>query len=211
MRIKLLSAALCAGLFLLSAAAFAAGTRYALDPNHSQVHIYWNHLGFSHPGASFNIAKGTLIWNADDPAKSSVKVTIPVASVHTQVPTLDKIFKTQFFDAAKYPNITFQSTRVKPSGDSHHFLITGKLTVHGITKPVTLRATLNKVGKDPMLHAPAIGFDATGTLKRSQFGIGAYTPMVSDRVHVRITAAGLAPKALAKEEKTIEAEAKHLH
>jgi polyisoprenoid-binding protein YceI len=209
---RYLSALLCAGLLAALAAPVPAAestTTYKLDPHHSQVHIWWNHLGFSNPGASFNISKGTLIWNAKDPAKSSVTVTIPVESAYTQVPVLTKEFKSpMFFDAAKYPTITFKSTHVQRIGQSDRYRVAGKLTVHGVTRPVTLRATLNKVGEDPMLHAPAIGFDANTTLKRSAFGIGAYVPIVSDLVHIRITAAGLAPKALAKETKAIEAEGK---
>lgn len=188
--------------------AFAASLTFALDPNHTQVRINWNHFGFSNPGASFDVSKGTLIWNADDPTQSSVTVTIPVASADTQVPALDARFKSQFFEADKYPTITFKSTSVNRIGVSDHYRVQGKLTVHGITKPVTLDATLNKVGEHPMLHAPAIGFDATATVKRSEFGLDAYVPVVSDLVTIHITAEGVAPAALAKEEKAVKAESK---
>ncbi|HET7370025.1 MAG TPA: YceI family protein [Gammaproteobacteria bacterium] len=188
--------------------AVAASSTFALDPNHTQVRINWNHFGFSNPGASFDISKGTLIWNADDPTQSSVTVTIPVASVDTQVPALDDHFKSRFFEADKYPNITFKSTSVHRVGVSDRYRVDGKLTVHGITKPVTLDATLNKVGQHPMLHAPAIGFDATATVKRSEFGLGAYIPVVSDLVQIHITAEGVDAAALAKEEKAIKAQSK---
>jgi len=73
--------------------------------------------------------------------------------------------------------------------------VTGDLTAHGVTKSVVLNATLNKVGPHPMTKAQAIGFDATGTLKRSDFGVGAYVPMVSDEIQLRITTEGAVPKA----------------
>lgn len=189
---------------LLTMPAFAASQTYALDPNHTQVHIHWNHMGFSNPGASFKISEGTLIWNSDDPTKSSVTVTIPVASVDTQVPALDEHFVNAFFEAQKYPNITFKSTRVERADAPKHFLVHGKLTIHGVTRSATLNTTLNKVGISPMSHAPAIGFDATTTVQRSKFGIGEYVPLVSDAVQIRITVEGLAPEALAKEEAAIK-------
>lgn len=172
----------------------AAGVRYTLDPDHTQVRIHWNHFGFSNPGADFNISKGTLVWDAAHPERSSVSVTIPIASVHTQVPALDKRFKTMFFDAAKYPTITFKSTGVKRVGKSNHYRVAGELTVRGISKPVTLDVTLNKAGVQPMLDVPAIGFDATGSVKRSEFGMGAFVPAVSDLVHIHITTEGVAAK-----------------
>lgn len=205
---KYLSMMLCAGLLgALAMPAFAAGSKFALDPNHTQVRFNWNHFGFSNPGATFDISKGMLIWNAKDPSQSSVTVTIPVASVDTQVPALDARFKSQFFEVDKYPTITFKSTSVHRIGLSQHYRVDGKLTVHGITRPVTLRATLNKIGEHPMLHAPAIGFDATATVKRSEFGLGAYVPVVSDQVQIHITAEAVDAAALAKEEKAIKAEA----
>lgn len=206
---KCLSMTFCATLLaVLALPALAASQHYALDPGHTQVHFWWSHFGFSNPGASFNISKGTLVWDSSDPSKSSVAVTIPVSSVNTQVPALDARFKEEFFNVAKYPTITFRSTHVQQVGESDHYLVTGNLTVHGITKPVTLHATLNKIGMQPMLKAPAIGFDATGTLKRSEFGLNAYVPVVSDLIHIRITTEGVAAKALAKESAAAAAEQK---
>ncbi|HET7570341.1 MAG TPA: YceI family protein [Gammaproteobacteria bacterium] len=202
-----LSILLLAGLLAAVAVpAFAATETFALDPNHTQVHVNWNHFGFSNPGATFDISKGTLIWDEKDPTRSSVKVTIPVASVDTQVPALDARFKSEFFEVNKYPTITFRSTSVNRIGLSNRYRVRGKLTVHGVTRPVTLHATLNKIGEQPMLHAPAIGFDATATIKRSEFGLSAYIPVVSDLVRIHITAEGVEAAALAREEKAIKAE-----
>lgn len=210
---RTLSTLILIGLFGgLALPAQAQGTTYSLDPNHTQVRFTWNHFGFSNPGASFDIEKGTLHWDADDPEKSSVKVIIPVASLDTRVPALDaKLKSVDFFDADKYPTITFTSTGVQRDGESRHYRIDGKLTIHGTTRPATLRATLNKVGEHPMLQAPAIGFDATTTVKRSNFGLGAYTPLVGDLVTIHITVEALAPKALQKEEKQIKAMSPETH
>ena len=91
-----------------------------------------------------------------------------------------------WLDAAKFPNATFKSTRVQAAG-TNQLTVEGDLTVKGVTKPVTLDVTLNGAGEHPMRKVPAIGFDATTTLKRSDFGLGAYAPAVSDEVKVHIT------------------------
>lgn len=181
----------------LTRPALAATQEFALDPAHTLVRITWNHAGFSNPGAAFDVGQGTLTWDAEDPGQSSVTVSIPVNSVATRVPALDGTFKTELFEASKYPALTFASTGVERVG-SKQYRVEGNLTVRGITKPVTLDATLNGAGEHPMLHAPAIGFDATATIKRSEFGLGAYIPLVSDQVQIRITAEAVEPAALAK-------------
>ena len=155
----------------------------------------WNHFGYSNPVADFGLGEGTLVFDEQHPAQSSVEVTLPLANLDTHVPALDKHLKeADFFDADKYPTVTFKSTKVQPLG-GHKFKVTGDLTVHGVTKPVVLDATLNKVGPHPMTKAQAIGFDATTTLKRADFGVGAYVPNVSDEITIRITTEGEVPKA----------------
>ena len=98
------------------------------------------------------------------------------------------------FDAARYPEITFTSTRVEAAG-ADRLKITGDLTIKGITRPVVLDATLNGRGEHPMAGREAIGFDATTTVKRSEFGLGYAVPAVSDEVVLRITTEGLVPEA----------------
>ncbi len=200
-KLALLSLAL---LGTMSLSAVAAAREFALDPAHTQVRVIWNHAGFSNPGASFDVGDGLLAWDAGDPRKSSVTVNIPAISASTQVPALDETFRTEYFAAAKYPTIKFASTAVEPAG-ADRYRITGNLTIRGITKPVTLEAVLNKVGEHPIFRAPAIGFDAVGTVKRSEFGMAAYIPMVSDDVQIRITAEAVDPDAL---KKAMEGEAK---
>jgi len=185
---------LIAGLFGAAVTAQANPVTYKMDPGHTMVLFSWNHFGYSNPTADLGLGEGTLVFDQQNPAKSSVDVTLPLSKLDTHVPALDKHLKeADFFDAAKYPTVTFKSTKVVPV-DATHFKVTGNLTVHGVTKPVTLHATLNKIGPHPMTKAQAIGFDATATLKRSDFGVGAYVPMVSDEIKVRITTEADVPK-----------------
>ncbi|MEO6967439.1 MAG: YceI family protein [Rhodanobacteraceae bacterium] len=182
------SAILIGASIAATAAASAAPVSYTLDPNHTYVLFSWSHLGFSHPTGQFGKTQGTLIYDAADPAKSSVRVSIPVNSIDTHVAALDKdLLGAGFLDAAKYPGIIFASTKVTPAGKSH-FVVAGNLTVHGTTRPVTLDVTLNKVGSYPMIDAPALGLGATATFKRGEFGVGGGVPMVGDELEVRISA-----------------------
>jgi polyisoprenoid-binding protein YceI len=183
-----------ASLLGVAVSAQAAPVTYKLDPGHTMVLFSWNHFGYSNPTADFGLGEGTVVFDEQNPAKSSVDVTLPLASLDTHVPALDKHLKeADFFDADKYPTVTFKSTKVQPLG-GHKFNVTGDLTVHGVTKTVVLAATLNKVGPHPMSKAQSIGFDATASIKRSDFGVGAYVPKVSDEISIRITTEGSVPK-----------------
>ena len=184
-----------AGLLGAVMSAQAAPVTYKLDPDHTMVLFSWNHFGYSNPTADLGLGEGTLVFDEQHPAKSSVEVTLPLAKLDTHVPALDEhLKKADFFDADKFANVTFKSTKVQPLG-GHKFKVTGDLTVHGVTKSVVLNAILNKVGPHPMSKAQSIGFDATASIKRSDFGIGAYVPNVSDAVSIRITTEGSVPKA----------------
>ena len=172
------------------AAITALSGTYQLDPTHTAVLAQWTHFGFSQPSAHFAISEGTLVYDAADVTKSSVQVTIPVTGIDTFVDKLDEHLKSgDFFDAAAFPTATFKSTRVAAAG-TNKLTVTGDLTIKDITKPVTLDVTLNGAGEHPMLKKQAIGFSATATLKRTDFGVGAYAPNVSDDVQLRITTEG---------------------
>ncbi len=172
---------------LASSVTLAAPVDYKIDPTHTATVFSWNHFGFSTPSANFTDIQGVIKVDNAKPANSSVEVTIPLSSVNTNVAALDKEFQEEaWFNAAKYPNITFKSTKVETK-DKKHFKITGDLTVKGITKPVVLDAVLNKQGEHPMAKVPAIGFNATTSFDRSAFGIGNYVPNVGDKITVNIT------------------------
>lgn len=196
MHLKTLSFGLAVA--LASTVTLAAPVDYKIDPTHTATVFSWNHFGFSTPSANFSDIQGVIKVDNAKPANSSVNVTIPLSSVNTNVPALDKEFQEEaWFNAAKYPNITFKSTRVETK-DKKHFKITGDLTVKGITKPVVLDAVLNKQGEHPMAKVPAIGFNATTSFNRSDFGLGNYVPNVGDKITVNITTEATAASAAKK-------------
>jgi polyisoprenoid-binding protein YceI len=179
----LIGALMCAPIFTVQ----AAPVTYEMDSTHTFVLLSRSNFGFSNPIIVANIDQGTLVFDNDDPSKSSVRVTLPVAKINTFVPQLDNEFRSpMFFDVTRFPNITFQSTRVKAAGNGK-YTITGNLTAHGITRPVVLHARLNKAGENPMTKRQAIGFDATGIVKRSEFGLGFNIPNVSDEIALKLT------------------------
>lgn len=160
---------------------------YVIDPNHTNVVAQWSHFGFSNPIANFGQAEGAIVYDADNVAASSVEVTLPLAGLDSFSSDFDEHLRSaDFFDAATFPTITFKSTSVESAG-GNRLKITGDLTVKDITRPVVLDATINRFAEHPMAKRPAAGFDATTTLKRSDFGVGAYAPNVSDEVELRIT------------------------
>ena len=184
------------GLAVASVATFsmAKPVAYQIDPTHTATVFSWSHFGFSTPSANFSDIQGTINVDNAKPANSSVNVTIPLSSLNTNVKALDEHLKTaDFFDAAKYPNITFKSTKVQALG-KNKYKITGNLTVKDVTKPVILDAVLNKQGVHPMTKAESIGFNATTSFDRSAFGVGAYVPNVGDKITVNITTEASVPK-----------------
>lgn len=189
--------ALALGLTVASVATFtvAKPVAYQIDPTHTATVFTWNHFGFSTPSANFSDIQGTIHVDNAKPANSSVDVTIPLASLNTNVKALDEhLKKADFFDAEKYPNITFKSTKVQALGKDK-YKITGNLTVKDITKPVVLDAVLNKQGEHPMTKAQSIGFNATTSFDRSAFGVGGYVPNVGDKITVNITTEASVPAA----------------
>lgn len=181
------------GLLAATAAVQAAPVTYTLDPDHTQVHFSWSHFGYSHPGANLGLGHGTLVFDEQHPERSSVQVSLPLSTLDTQVAALDMhLRQADFLDAAKYPQVTFHSTQVQPLG-GNRFRVQGDLAIHGVTRSVTLEATLNRIGVHPMSKRQSIGFDATTQIRRAEFGVGADVPDVSDELTVRITTEGTVP------------------
>ncbi|MBD3585948.1 polyisoprenoid-binding protein [Salinimonas sp. HHU 13199] len=181
----LLAAAMSA--VLMTPAAFAESTTYNIDPDHTSVIATWSHFGFSNPTATFDDASGTITFDDEDTSASSINVTIPVDTVDTYVKKLTNEFMNkEYFNVDEYPEATFKSNRVEETG-SDEYKVHGDLTIKGTTKPVTFDVTLNKQGEHPMTKKQAIGFDATTTIMRSDFGLDKYVPNVSDEVMLRIT------------------------
>jgi len=187
-------ASIAAALALASTVAFAAPLTYKIDANHTDVVASWSHFGFSNPIAHFGKVDGQIVY---DPAKvgaSKVEVTIPLSGLNSHVPDFDDHLRSDdFFDAEKFPTITFKSTSVKAAGEGK-LSVVGDLTIKGITKPVTLDVTINKLGVQPIAKREAAGFSATATIKRTDFGLGKYAPNVSDEVTLTITTEAIVPK-----------------
>ena len=183
-----------AAALLLAGNAFAAPVSYKIDANHTDVIAEWNHFGFSHPTARFGQVDGVIVYDAATVGQSSVKVTIPLSGINSGVAKLDEHLRSSdFFDAEQFPTITFTSTSTQAAGDNK-LRVAGDLTVHGVTRPVVLDVTLNKAGEHPNGKRAAIGFDASTTIKRSDFGIDKYVPNVSDEITIRITTEAMVPK-----------------
>jgi polyisoprenoid-binding protein YceI len=176
-----------------AAALLAAGplfaVTYTFEPQHTQGVLRWNHLGFANPTAQFNNVTGALEFDQADPTRSSVMVTIPLISMSTGVADLNDDFRSSdFFDLAKFPTATFKSSKVEKGAAPNKLKVAGELSVHGVTRPVALDVTINKIGTNPRNQVPTVGFEAMATLKRSDFGLGLYVPQVSDEIQLHITA-----------------------
>ncbi len=187
----LLSAVLAAATFNSA----AAGVTYTLDPTHTNVIASWSHFGYSNPSANFSGVDGALVYDASDVSKSSVQVTLPLSGLNAFSDKFNThLNSADFFESTRFPVATFKSTRVEAAG-AGKLKVTGNLTIKDITRPVVLDVTLNGIGEHPMRKVQAIGFDATGSIKRSDFGLGKYAPAVSDEVTLRITTEAAVAKA----------------
>ena len=172
------------------------GGTYQVDPGHTIVVWTLDHLGFSPYSGIFGDVTGTLVLDRKRPNAAKVDVTIPVSKVVTASAGLTQHLlrpgkdggKPDFF-GANPGDARFVSTRVVASGQKAK--ITGNLTLNGVTRPVTLDASFYGAGKAPpqMGGKENVGFKATGTIRRSQFGLGFGTPMVGDEVKLDISAA----------------------
>lgn len=184
---KTFFAAAALGAATFAAPAFATSQDYVLDASHSQIVFSYNHLGYSTTYGMFSGFDGTISFNQEDPAASSVNVSFPVRTMLTGWEArFDHFMSGDFFDAAADEMVTFTSTSIEVTGETTA-LITGDLTLNGITKPVVLNASLNQIGDHPMEGKPWAGFDATATILRSDFEVGAFAPFVSDEVEIMIS------------------------
>jgi len=168
-------------------ASVRAGT-YKVEPYHTQADFSVSHFGFTNFAGVFSGASGSLVLDPAKPSAARLEVAIPIQSVQTTSAQLDGMLKgDQWFDAAKFPTATFASTKVallsKDSAD-----ISGNLTLHGVTKAITLKTHFIGAGVNPLDKSFTVGFEATGTIKRSEFGVSTYAPLIGD--DVRLTIAG---------------------
>ncbi|NVJ92315.1 MAG: polyisoprenoid-binding protein [Methylocystaceae bacterium] len=175
-----------AALVLSYSIAQADPLTYGFDKDHSSIEFHVNHFGYSNFQAEFGGFDGELVFDQDKPEASNVSVTIDVKSIDTGVAKLDAHLKSaDFFDVAKYPTMTFKSKSIKVTGKNTGE-ITGDLTLHGVTKEVVLQTILNKAAVHPMTKKEHVGFSATTTIKRSDFGIKTFIPAIGDEVKINI-------------------------
>lgn len=187
-------------LFVATAALLNAGQahaqtgaleKYLLDKPHTQVIFSVNHLGFTNSYGRFLDYEGGFVLDRAHPEKSSIDATIKTTSLDMGDGKWDEHLKSpDFFNVAQFPTMTFKSTNVTKTGEKTADVV-GNLTLLGVTKPVTLKVTYNNSGVMPMNDKVYVaGFSATATIKRSDFGMGKYVPMVGDTVNIILEVQG---------------------
>ena len=188
-RISRFTAAFAIGLLVAAGQALAAPETFQFDKNHTLVGFRIRHF-LSKVEGRFRDFEGTITLDRQSPSASKVELTIQTASLDTAVENRDKDLRSpNFFDVEKFPTITFKSTKIEPRvGDTYE--VTGDLTMKGVTRPVTL--TVKSGGFLKLKGVEKAGFDVTGKLDRTQFGItwnraleGGGT-MLSDDVDINI-------------------------
>jgi polyisoprenoid-binding protein YceI len=171
-----------------------AGT-YEVEKTHAQIQWAVNHFGFNDYFGFFGNPTGSLILDPAKPNASKVSITIPISDLATSSKGLtDHMLRAgadgkgaDFFNVAAHPNATFKSTSVVATGSTAKIM--GDLTLNGVSKPVTLDAKFIGVGANPFRKKETVGFHATTTIKRSDWGIGYGLPLVADDVRLTISVA----------------------
>ncbi len=169
----------------LSATASAAPDTFVIEQNHTKPRFEYNHMGYSIQLSRFDTVTGKIVL--DRAAKTgSVDVTIDAKSVNTGSPLFNEHIQGEdFFNTGKFPTITFKSDKLKFDGDKLTS-VEGDLTIKGITKPVTLTLNSFMCMPHPMMKKEACGTTATTQVKRSDFNMGKYAPLVGDDVTITI-------------------------
>lgn len=161
---------------------------YTNDKGHTYVGFSYDHLGFSRSVLRFSDVDARVDLNSNDVGASTISVTIQADSLDTGVPELDeRLAREDFFDMARFPEITFVSTSLTQSAPDTG-VVEGEMTIKGVTRPATLNVTLNGAGLHPRDQFPTLGVSATTTLSRSAFDLGYLVPHVGDEIEVQIEA-----------------------
>ena len=171
----------------LHASVFAQTTTWKNDKMHSKLKFTATHLLVSDVDGLFKNFDVTITTTRTDFSDAVFELSADAASINTEVEMRDNDLKSpNFFDVATYPKITFKSTSIKPDGQNKYKL-TGNLTIHGVTKPVTMDLWYRGTTENPMSKKQDAGFKLTGKLKRSDFNIGSGTPsaIVSDEIEIK--------------------------
>ena len=159
---------------------------YRTDPEHASLLFKIDHLGFSQLVGRFDRFDASLDFDPTQPRAARLTVLIDAASIDLNLPKFEQDLRgPDWFDVARFPQARFQSRTIEITGDKTG-RVTGDLTLHGVTAPVTLDVTLNGAGDSLITGRYTLGFAAAGTLSRSAFGLGAYAPAVGDQVTLEI-------------------------
>src|SRR3984957_426158 len=168
-------------------AAVQAGA-YEVEPLHTRVLFSVSHLGFTTWYGEFTNVSGSLTLDPKNPASSALEIHIPVTTVSTTNAKLDGELKSDaWLDAGQFPKIVFKSTKVTETGKDTA-KVTAALPFHGVTKPVTLAVKFNAAGTNPLDKKYTAGFEVSGQIKRSDFGVKTYVPLIGDDVDLIISA-----------------------
>lgn len=163
-----------------------AAEKWEFDKAHTQVLFVVNHLGFTDLTGQFRVVDGELMLDRENLANSSVTATLQAESVDMNHDGIDRHLKNEdFFHVEQYPELKFRSTSVTVVDDTT-LKMDGELEMVGQTLPVSLDVTINNIGAHPMSGNPHAGFTATGSLKRTDWGIDYAAPAVGDEVSIRI-------------------------
>jgi polyisoprenoid-binding protein YceI len=171
---------------ILSTTAMAQ-TTWSADPAHSKVTFTVTHLGISDVAGLFNKFEASAVSSKPDFSDAVFNLTVDVASVNTNIDKRDEHLRSaDFFDVAKYPTMTFKSTGIKSTAKDKYEL-SGTLTFHGVSKPVTMNLWYRGTIVNPQSKATIAGFQLTGTIKRSDFSLGAKFPemVLSDVIQIK--------------------------
>ena len=185
------SVTLGTGLAVVAPASQAAD--FTIDSNHTDVVFMLNHLGYSNTFGSFETVEGEFSFDPAAPEGASVQLTIRADSIDTNHDKRDSHLRSpDFLNTREFPEITFESTDIEVTAEKTGKL-TGDLTLHGETHPVTLDVTFNKMAPHPLPQYNEVltaGFSARGTIKRSKWGVGKFAPMVGDEMKLFIEVEG---------------------
>ena len=160
--------------------------RYRLDPAHGKITWSISHLGFSTYYGQFTEVSGDLVLDPAEPGKSTLSVKIGTGSANGLNDRLNAHLKTpDFLDVEKFPEATFVSQSIEPTGPTTA-RVNGTLTLRGVSKPVSFDATFNQAGVNPVDKKYSVGFDGWTVIKRSEFGVNAFLPLLGDEVALRL-------------------------
>lgn len=179
---------LAAALALTAAPALAAPVAYTIDPSHTQTTFMVDRFGFTTVFGAFTTASGTIWIDEASPAASRVEAQVTTASLYAGDATREEHVRGErWLNAVASPTITFKSTKVVTTGPDMAD-VTGDFTLNGVTKPVTFKVKLNKIGKAPGSGKPSAGFTITGSVHRRDFNVGAAVPagLIGEDVPIRI-------------------------